>query len=284
MADHGNPRVLRTVAGLRAWRSQRRAGSLALVPTMGNLHAGHEALVAAARARADAVLVSLFVNPTQFAPGEDYADYPRTFESDCEVAARARADALFAPAPEVMYPFGADNATCVDVPRLSETLCGASRPGHFRGVASVVARLLNLARPDAAFFGKKDYQQLLVIRRMVVELFLPVEIVGVATVRAPDGLAMSSRNRYLTAEERSRAPAMYRELKAAAAALGDGAPAAEVERAARRHLEAAGFRPEYFEVRDAQTLAAPHGDGDRIILAAAHLGRARLIDNILISD
>ncbi|MDN5864219.1 MAG: pantoate--beta-alanine ligase [Gammaproteobacteria bacterium] len=279
------PVSLMSVEGVRQWRTDRaRAGKrVALVPTMGNLHAGHEALIAAARGQADTVLVSVFVNPTQFAPGEDYAGYPRTFENDLATAGSAGADAVFAPTPEVMYPFGSGNATQVDVPALSGMLCGASRPGHFRGVAGVVLRLFNLVNPDAAFFGEKDYQQLLVIRRMVRELFVPVEILGVQTVREADGLAMSSRNRYLTAAQRSQAPALYQTLERAAEALGDGAAVAEVERAGVSELEKAGFRPEYFEVRDAQTLAAPTANHDRIILAAARLGRTRLIDNVRIA-
>ncbi len=272
--------VLRRVSELRSWRLARGRRSLALVPTMGSLHAGHAALIEAARTVAGRVLVSIFVNPTQFAPDEDFANYPRTLERDLELARDCGADAVFAPAAEEMYPLGAERATAVEVPAFSDLLEGASRPGHFRGVASVVARLFNLALPDVAVFGEKDYQQLLVIRRMAAELFLPVEIVGVPTVRAADGLALSSRNGYLTSEERRRAPALYRALAAGVEALAGGVRAAEVELAGAAELVAGGFKVEYFAVRDAQTLGAPVRARERIILAAARLGGTRLIDNL----
>lgn len=259
---------------------QRAGAGVALVPTMGNLHAGHAALIEAARVHADRVLVSVFVNPTQFAPDEDYAGYPRTPESDLELAAAAGADAVFAPAPEEIYPHGTEAAVAVEVPALAGVLEGVSRPGHFRGVASVLARLFHLAAPACTVFGEKDYQQLLVIRRMVRELFFPIEIISVPTVREADGLALSSRNRYLTAGERRRAPRLYRALTAAAETLREGAPAAEVERAGVAELNAAGFRNDYFSVRDAATLGAPAADRARTVLAAAWLGKARLIDNM----
>ncbi|MGH8161144.1 MAG: pantoate--beta-alanine ligase [Gammaproteobacteria bacterium] len=280
MKEDDKPQVLRTVSELKLWRSKRNPGSLALVPTMGNLHAGHAALVEAARGRADRVLVSIFVNPTQFSPDEDYANYPRSLEEDLELLRECDANAVFAPAPEEIYPLGVKRATAIEVPAFSDLLEGASRPGHFRGVASVVVRLFNLAAPDIAVFGEKDYQQLLVIRRMVTELFLPVEILGVPTVRASDGLALSSRNRYLTPGERRGAPGLHRALTAGAEALGRGAQTAEIELAGAAELTAAGFKVEYFAVRDAATLGAPTAGCERIILAAARLGKARLIDSL----
>jgi pantoate--beta-alanine ligase len=278
------PEKFTTIAELHVWRDERLGGErMALVPTMGNLHAGHLALIEAARANADCVLVSIFVNPTQFAPGEDYAGYPRTLEGDLERAAGAGADAVFAPAPSEMYPFGTEQASAIEVPALSQMLEGELRPGHFRGVASVVTRLFNLARPDTAVFGEKDYQQLLVIRRLVTELFLALEIIGVATVREPDGLALSSRNQYLTRGERERAPRLYRALAAACGSLRAGASADAVERRGAAELAAAGLQPEYFAVRDAATLGVPAPGRERIVLAAARLGQARLIDNLRVN-
>lgn len=281
----GSPALITTVAGARAWRAMRlRAGaSVALVPTMGNLHAGHAALIDAARDTADFVIASVFVNPTQFGPGEDYASYPRTLEHDRALAGEHEADAVFAPTVAEMYPHGPENPVRVQPPAvLAETLCGASRPGHFTGVASVVARLLNITAPEYALFGEKDYQQLLVIRRMAEELFIDTAIVGVPTVREGDGLALSSRNQYLTAAERERAPALHRALAAAREAVLGGAPAAQVEVRGREALAAAGFEPEYFEVRNGADLGAPRAGAPRVILAAGWLGKARLIDNIRI--
>lgn len=278
----GSPALIHTVAGARAWRAMRlRAeASVALVPTMGNLHAGHAALIDAARETADFVIVSVFVNPTQFGPGEDYAAYPRTLEQDRALAGEHEADAVFAPNAEEMYPNGLDNAVMVQAPAdLAGILCGAGRPGHFTGVASVVTRLLDIVRPEYALFGEKDYQQLAVIRRLAEDLFIDTRIVGVSTVREDDGLALSSRNQYLTAKERTQAPALHRALAAAREAVLGGTPAAEAEARGLEALAAAGFRPEYFEVRDAATLGES-GPGSRVILAAGWLGKARLIDNI----
>ncbi len=279
-----SPALITTVAGARAWRAmRRRAGaSVALVPTMGNLHAGHAALIDRAHARADFTLVSIFVNPTQFAPGEDYATYPRTLERDRELAGAHAVDAVFAPPPEQMYPQGTEAAVTVTVPALSDELCGAQRPGHFAGVASVVSRLFGIVQPEFAVFGEKDYQQLLVIRRLVQELFLETEIVSESTVREADGLALASRNRYLTPEERQRAPALYRALVAAAEAVVAGAGTDTVEAQGRAALTAAGFRPEYFELRHGGDLGPPRRGEPRVILAAGWLGKARLIDNIRI--
>ncbi|MGH8426416.1 MAG: pantoate--beta-alanine ligase [Gammaproteobacteria bacterium] len=278
----GSPALIPTAAGVRAWRAMRlRAGeTVALVPTLGNLHAGHAALIDRARAMADFVMISVFVNPTQFAPGEDYAQYPRTLDRDRELAGEHDADAIFAPAPDEMYPHGTEAAVAVEVPGLSDVLCGASRPGHFRGVASVVARLFNLVAPEFAIFGEKDFQQLLIVHRMTEELFFPIEIVGMPTVREPDGLALSSRNLYLTPEERRRAPVLYATLRAAAAALAAGAKPADVEAEGEGELEGAGLRPDYFAVQRAADLGAPEGGAELVVLAAAWLGKTRLIDNI----
>ena len=266
-------------ARLDAWRHQGE--TIACVPTMGNLHAGHLTLVAEARRRARRVVVSIFVNPLQFGPREDLAAYPRTLAQDETLLAGAGCDLLFTPTPETMYPRGQAAQTRVLVPGISDILCGASRPGHFAGVATVVCKLLNMIQPHLALFGEKDYQQLLVIRRLVEDLAMPVEIVGVPTVREPDGLAMSSRNGYLSAEERGRAPALYRTLLSAADALRAGRPIPDVELEACRALEEAGLRPDYLSVRRCEDLAeAGEADQDLVILAAAFLGRARLIDNV----
>jgi len=278
---------MKTVETIRDLRRQmaawRAAGeSAALVPTMGNLHGGHLELVREARRRADRVVVSIFVNPLQFGAGEDFEAYPRTLRQDAERLEHARADLLFAPSSEELYPQRREAQTRVEVPGLSGILCGASRPGHFAGVATVVCKLFNLVQPDLALFGEKDFQQLLVIRRMTEDLCIPVEIVGVATVREPDGLARSSRNGYLTPEERCRAPALYRILRETAAAVENGDrdyPA--LEAGAAEKLTSAGFEPDYVSIRRAADLAAPkRHERDLVILAAARLGRARLIDNL----
>lgn len=273
-----------TVVELReqidAWR--RQGERIAFVPTMGNLHAGHLKLVTRAFELADRVVASIFVNPLQFAPGEDFARYPRTLESDTEKLRVLGTDLLFAPDVDVMYPGGTGAATTITVPEISDILCGEFRPGHFSGVATVVARLFNMVQPDTAVFGEKDFQQLAVIRRMVRDLALPIVIEGVATEREPDGLAMSSRNQYLGAEERKQAPQMYAALRAAARALESGArDYAGLEAAGLKALENAGFRPEYFSIREAISLAPARTDGmELVVLAAGRLGGARLIDNI----
>ena len=265
---------------VRDWRLAR--DSIAFVPTMGNLHAGHASLVTAAHAHGRRVVASVFVNPLQFGPNEDYSAYPRTPVDDEALLTELGADVLFLPTVEEMYPKGAAGSTIVDVPEIANILCGRFRPGHFQGVATVVVKLLNLVQPDVAIFGEKDYQQLTVIRTSVEDLCLPVKIVGAPTVRAEDGLALSSRNRYLDAEERTRAPAMYRALDRARRRLESGeVDLAAIEREGLESLSAAGFRPDYFEVRMAGTLAVPHGRNvDVVVLAAARLSRARLIDNL----
>jgi pantoate--beta-alanine ligase len=265
---------------VRDWRLAR--DSIAFVPTMGNLHAGHASLVAAAHAHGRRVVASVFVNPLQFGPNEDYNAYPRTPVDDEALLTELGADVLFLPTVEEMYPKGTTGSTIVDVPEIANILCGKFRPGHFQGVATVVVKLLNLVQPDVAIFGEKDYQQLTVIRTSVEDLCLPVKIVGAPTVRAEDGLALSSRNRYLDPEERARAPAMYRALDRARRRLESGeTDLAAIEREGLESLAAAGFRPDYFEVRMAGTLAVPHGRNvDVVVLAAARLSRARLIDNL----
>lgn len=265
---------------VREWRLARE--TIAFVPTMGNLHAGHASLVGAAHLHGNRVVASVFVNPLQFGPNEDFAAYPRTPEDDSALLGELGADVLFLPTVEEMYPKGTSGSTIVDVPELSNILCGAFRPGHFQGVATVVVKLLNLVQPDVAIFGEKDYQQLTIIRHSVEDLCLPVKIVGAPTVRAEDGLALSSRNRYLTEEERRRAPLLYRALDRARRRLesGDG-DVADIEREGLEALRAAGFRPDYFEVRMARSLARPQGRNvDVVVLAAARLSRARLIDNL----
>jgi pantoate--beta-alanine ligase len=265
---------------VRGWRMGRE--SVAFVPTMGNLHAGHASLVGAAHVHGRRVVASVFVNPLQFGPKEDYTAYPRTPVEDSALLEELGADALFLPSAEEMYPAGADSSAYVEVPGLTDILCGAFRPGHFRGVATVVVKLLNLVQPDVAIFGEKDFQQLMVIRRAVEDLCMPVKVIGAPTVRAEDGLALSSRNRYLSPEERERAPQLYKALDRARRRLEAGESDLEaIEQEGLDALGAAGFRPDYFEVRDAATLARPRGiELDLVILAAARLSRARLIDNL----
>lgn len=272
-------------ARVRAWREQR----IALVPTMGNLHAGHLSLLAAARARAEHTIVSVFVNPLQFGPQEDFTRYPRTLEHDAQVLAEAGCELLFAPAAAEIYPQG-EPATRVHVRGLSEVLEGRHRPGHFDGVATVVAKFLLIATPDVAVFGEKDFQQLLIVRRLVADLALPVQILGAPTVRDADGLALSSRNQYLSPAERARAPQLYRTLRELARRLGgadaaDGADGAQrvraLEAAAARELAEAGFRVDYVAIRDAADLSEPGGaTRELVVLAAAWLGTTRLIDNV----
>lgn len=265
---------------LTGWRLERE--SIAFVPTMGNLHMGHASLIAAAHLHARRVVASVFVNPLQFGPSEDYTAYPRTPEDDAELLRSHGVHALFMPTVEEMYPDGKAGSTIVDVPDLSGILCGAFRPGHFQGVATVVTKLLNIVQPNVAIFGEKDYQQLTVIRRVVEDLNIPVHIIGAPTVRADDGLALSSRNRYLTPDERSAAPAVYRALDRARQRLqAHDTDIAAIEREGMTALQQAGLKAEYFEVRTADRLATPTvEDRDLVVLAAGRLGRARLIDNL----
>jgi pantoate--beta-alanine ligase len=273
--------TVNTVSELRAvvgqWRS---AGEkIALVPTMGNLHQGHLQLVAEARKNADRVAVSIFVNPTQFAAGEDFATYPRTEREDQEKLDSIGADLLFLPAvSEIHAP---DAKTVVAVTGLSDLHCGVSRPGHFNGVATVVCKLFNMAQPDCALFGLKDFQQFTLIKTMVRDLNIPIEIIPVATVREASGLAMSSRNGYLSEEEKQIAPKLYQSLCSAKESVLAGRDYADIEREAESFLQDAGFRPEYFSICRAFDLKnADVKDRELVILAAAKLGTTRLIDNI----
>ncbi|WP_348673421.1 pantoate--beta-alanine ligase [uncultured Abyssibacter sp.] len=272
---------------LRSLRAEWQAAGerVALVPTMGNLHAGHLSLVEQVRPVADRTVVSIFVNPLQFAPGEDFERYPRTLTEDMAQLEPLAPDVVFAPSVEAMYPRGYPIATNVVVNGLVERFCGEFRAGHFVGAATVVTILLNLVRPDVAIFGEKDYQQLLVFRTMARELHMPVEILSGPTVREDNGLAMSSRNRYLSAEERDRAAMLRRELLAAARALKRGVrDFRALETAARAHLVTAGFEPQYFDIVAPDLGPALPEDDDFVILAAAVLGAARLIDNIRLDD
>lgn len=260
---------------------RNRGRRIAFVPTMGNLHAGHRRLIEEARRLADAVVVSIYVNPLQFGPNEDFTTYPRTPAEDRALLAETSADIVFVPDEREMYPRGREQHTQVEVPRLGDILCGAFRPGHFRGVTTVVARLFNLVAPDIAVFGKKDYQQLLLIRLMTADLGLPIQIVGVDTVREPDGLALSSRNRYLSPEERRLAPSLHRALQGVFRNIQTGMSIVDAEQAATAELRAAGFKPDYVSVRHAETLDHPDTvDRHLVVLAAAWLGRTRLIDNL----
>jgi pantoate--beta-alanine ligase len=278
--------TIHTVVELRARIARwRQAGErVAFVPTMGNLHRGHIHLVEQAHTRASRTVASIFVNPTQFGPKEDFAGYPRTLEADAAQLEAVGLDLLFVPSVPEMYPRPLDEITQVTVPELSGVLCGASRPTHFRGVATVVSKLFNMVQPDVALFGEKDWQQLLVIRRLVTDLDFPIEIIGIPTVREADGLAMSSRNGYLSAEERRIAPTLYQTLVATAERLRAGERAYEALcNEAKNRLAVAGFRPDYFEIRRADDLQRPVVDDAHLqILAAAWLGRARLIDNLAV--
>ncbi|RMH63734.1 MAG: pantoate--beta-alanine ligase [Bacteroidetes bacterium] len=286
-----DPRVMQDPAAMRSLAEEaRRAGRrLALVPTMGALHEGHLALVREARSRADHVTVSIFVNPTQFGPGEDYERYPRTLEADLEALRRVGGvDAVFAPTVEGLYPYGeAANATWVTVEGLTDGLCGRYRPGHFRGVTTVVARLFNVCRPHIACFGLKDAQQFFVLRRMARELLTGVELIGVPTVREADGLALSSRNAYLSPEERAQAPVLWKALQAAEAAIqrGELRPAAIVERMLQMLATAPLARPQYVELVDTETLQpVDRLEPGREVLAALaiYFGQTRLIDNVIV--
>ena len=276
--------IVTTIAAVREhvrrWRNEGRR--VAFVPTMGNLHAGHVSLIEAARRHGDRFVASIFVNPMQFGPNEDYAHYPRTPTQDERMLADAGCSLMFMPNVAEINPNGSERATRVDVPNLSRILDGEFRPGHFEGVSTIVATLFHIVEPDVAIFGEKDFQQLTLIRRMVADLCLPVEIIGAPTVRDADGLALSSRNQYLTAAERQLAPLIYQTLTAAASRLqaGDG-DFPGIERSGVEALAKAGMKPDYFAIRQAQDLGAPTPDTRHlVVLTAARLGKARLIDNI----
>jgi pantoate--beta-alanine ligase len=268
---------------IRRWRQEGKR--IALVPTMGNLHDGHMTLVEEAKAVADVVVVSIFVNPMQFDRPDDLARYPRTLQEDCEKLNRRKVDMVFAPAPVDVYPQGLDTQTFVDVPGLSTMLEGASRPGHFRGVSTIVSKLFNLVQPDVACFGQKDYQQLALIRKMVADMGYDIEIVGVPTVRAKDGLALSSRNGYLTADQRKIAPGLSKVMNGLADKLRNGErDVEEMLILAATELNEKGFRSDDLQIRDADTLLELSPESKRaVILMAAWLGQARLIDNVTVS-
>jgi pantoate--beta-alanine ligase len=267
-------------AAIRGWRTAGQ--TVGFVPTMGNLHAGHHSLLKLARARADRVVASVFVNPTQFGPGEDFERYPRTLAQDQAGLAEAGCDILFAPDVATMYPFGPAASVSIHVPVISDTLEGAHLPGHFDGVATVVAKLFSLVQPDLAVFGQKDFQQLKVIERMVRDLSLPVKVMSAPTLRDADGLAMSSRNQYLSAQERTRAPLIHATLLQMRELFQQGHARLPLEAAARARLERAGFVPDYVAIRRVDDLAEPAADEREglVALVAARLGNTRLIDNL----
>ncbi|EAQ3917955.1 pantoate--beta-alanine ligase [Salmonella enterica] len=262
-------------------RLRQEGKRVALVPTMGNLHDGHMKLVDEAKARADVVIVSIFVNPMQFDRPDDLVRYPRTLQEDCEKLNKRKVDYVFAPAVEEIYPQGLEGQTYVDVPGLSTMLEGASRPGHFRGVSTIVSKLFNLIQPDIACFGEKDFQQLALIRKMVADMSYDIEIVGVPIIRAKDGLALSSRNSYLTAEQRKIAPGLHNVMNSIAEKLIAGnRELQEIIAIAEQELNEKGFRADDIQIRDADTLQELTENSKRaVILAAAWLGQARLIDN-----
>ena len=278
--------MIETIVELAALRERiggwKRAGlRVGFVPTMGNLHAGHHSLVRLAREHADRVVASVFVNPTQFGPNEDFSRYPRTPEADAIGLERAGCDVLWLPSVETMYPYGADGAVRMRVPAVTDVLEGAHRPGHFDGVTTVVARLFNQVQPDVAAFGRKDFQQLAVIRYFVRDLAFPVELLAADTLREADGLAMSSRNQYLSPEERPRAAEIHRVLQAMRASASAGMPRSAVEAEAQDRLAGAGFAVDYAVLRKPDLTEPSDGaGGERVALVAARLGRTRLIDNL----
>jgi len=276
------------VPALRAlvaeWRGQNK--TIGFVPTMGSLHNGHRSLVANARARCDRVVVSIFVNPTQFSAGEDFEDYPRTIDADKLALVVDGVDALFLPKVKDLYPRGVDNATTmVSIAGLNSELCGAHRDGHFDGVLTVVNKLLNIITPDMLFLGQKDFQQLYMVKQMVSELLIPVEVIGVPTYREADGLAMSSRNQYLTEADRPKASSLYNILCSISESLNQGNnDFSALENAALSKLQNLGFVPDYIEVRRQQDMAkAKAEDKELVVLGAAKLGKTRLIDNAEVS-
>jgi pantoate--beta-alanine ligase len=277
-------KILNSIAALRAqiraW--QQNGERIAFVPTMGNLHNGHLKLVDVAKSHADRVIVSIFVNPMQFGKNEDLDSYPRTLEADCAGLTAHGADAVFTPTPDIMYPRGLDVQTFVEVPLLGDLHCGASRAGHFRGVSTIVCKLFNLVQPDIACFGQKDYQQLAIIRQMVADLSLPIEIIGVPTERAENGLALSSRNGYLTPQQLATAPKLYQLLQQLRTQiLAGNHDYRSLELQTKQQLSAAGFTPDYIDISDQTDLTlATTADQAKVILAAAWLGNTRLIDNL----
>jgi len=275
-----------SIAELRAVTARWRAAGdvLALVPTMGNLHQGHHSLIQRAAELGDRVIATIFVNPTQFGVGEDFGAYPRTLDRDAAELETQGCDLLFHPTVDEVYPLGLENSVSIEVPQLADILCGVFRPGHFSGVATVVTKLLNMVQPDIAVFGQKDYQQLMVIRRVVADLQVPVRIEPAPTVREASGLAMSSRNQYLTADQRIQAAEIHRTLQWMQAAVRGSADWRAVEASALDRLDSAGFRTDYAAIRRAENLAEPLPGqvSDLVALIATRLGKARLIDNLLI--
>lgn len=288
MATTSTLRVVKSVSAVRAAVAEWRAAgdSIAFAPTMGNLHAGHMSLAALCAQAARRVVMSIFVNPAQFGPNEDFAAYPRTLPADeVLVAAAGTVDLLFVPDAAEVYPFGLEHAVRVQLPALSRELDGASRPGHFDGVATVVCRLLNIVTPDILFLGQKDYQQFVLMQRMIADLHMPLELRMGPTLREPDGLALSSRNRYLDAAQRKQAPALHAALaRVREQVLAGARDFAQLTAAARAGLERAGLRPDYVEIRRQGDLdvADPQRTEPRVVLGAARLGRTRLIDNLFV--
>lgn len=275
--------TVHTIAELRehVWEARKSGKKVGFVPTMGNLHAGHMSLVQAAKQHCEFVVSSIFINPMQFNDPDDLARYPKTLPDDQEKLASNNCDLLFAPNADEMYPHGLTIQSQVSVPEVSKGMCGDSRPGHFTGVATVVAKLFNLVQADIGFFGQKDYQQLAVIRQMVRDLCFPIKIVGVETERASSGLALSSRNGYLSAAELTQSPTLYQCLQDVAQGLQQGINAETLINSAKNKLQENGFKPDYFEIRRTSDLKAPiQGDKSLVLLAAAFLGSARLIDNL----
>ncbi len=261
---------------------RQESKTIALVPTMGNLHDGHLSLVKQVQERADYIVVTIFVNPTQFVEGEDFESYPRTLESDLNQLKNMNVDLVFIPDNDEIYPAKSDAPAEVTVPELDSIYCGEYRPGHFKGVATIVTKLFNIVQPDIAIFGRKDYQQLLVIRSLVKSLNLPIEIIAAATMREEDGLAMSSRNQYLTGKERKTAALLYENLKKIAEKMKKGSENhKKLEKEAISVLKNVGFRPEYFKICDSESLSPPK-EGKLVIIAAAWLGKTRLIDNVAV--
>lgn len=280
--------IYRTIKDLRKALKQIKNDGLeiGLVPTMGNLHTGHLSLVKKASEQCDFILTTIFINPTQFGPNEDLQNYPRSFEDDVTALESLNCHAVFAPNVEEIYPNGPELQTLVTIPSLSKLHCGASRPGHFDGVCTVVAKLFNICQPDKAYFGEKDYQQLRIIKKLVADLNIPLEIIGIATVREDSGLALSSRNNYLSAEQKKQAAVLYQNLQNTAEILQHASRPNfyELEQTALKNISSAGLRPDYFSICHAQTLQpAKPDDNNLVILTAAYLDKTRLIDNIAIT-
>jgi pantoate--beta-alanine ligase len=267
---------------VKTWRS--KGETVAFVPTMGNLHQGHITLVNEAKKRADHVVVSIFVNPMQFSANEDLEGYPRTLAQDSEKLMLAGTELLFTPTPEIIYPKGLAQQTFIEVPEIGDELCGASRPGHFRGVATIVSKLFNIVQPDIALFGRKDFQQLMIIKTMVEDLSMPIDVIGVETIREASGLAMSSRNGYLTTEEKHSAATLKQALDSIVNAIQRGETIQQAISIAKKRLITVGFTPDYLEVRNANTLRqVTAADSELVVIGAAYLGKARLIDNVSFS-